>query len=222
MSVASVGSAVPMAEEKNLFEPVGKSTLDQYDFMSLFITQLQHQDPMEPMSTEAMAGQLADMNSIDAMNRMSDSMEKLLDYQTSQNNLELLTLLDKDVKVSGNMMGVNEGEPGGGEFILDEDASSCLVRIYDAGGRQVDVMDLGPSAAGAYELDWDGTDRNEAKVADGAYAYKVEALNEAGNEIEVDCRVYGKVTGISFEEGVALLNLDKHVAADVGSVVSVL
>ena len=222
MSVANVGGAVPMAEEKNLFEPVGKSSMDQYDFMNLFITQLQYQDPMEPMSTEAMAGQLADFSNMEATLRMSDSMDKLLDYQTSQNNLQLLTLLDNDVKVSGNILGVNEGTPGNGEFVLDADTSSCQVEIYDAGGRLVDMMDLGPLSRGTYDLDWDATNALGEQVADGAYSYRVKGLDSAGNEVDVDYRIFGRVTGVSFEDGLALLTLDKHVAADVGSVMSVL
>jgi flagellar basal-body rod modification protein FlgD len=96
------------------------------------------------------------------------------------------------------------------------------VKIYDAGGHLVDVMDLGPSSAGSYELDWDGTDSRGEQVADGAYSYKVEALNSFDNDVVVDYRIYGKVTGVSFEDGLALLTLDKYVAADVGSVMSVL
>ncbi len=222
MSVANINEGIPTAEGNSLFKPVGKSAMDQYDFMNLFITQLQHQDPMEPMSTEAMAGQMADFSNMEATLRMSDSMEKLLDYQTSQNNLQLLTLLDTDVKVAGNTLGVNDGKPGGGEFVLAEDASSCQVEIYDAGGHLVDMMDLGPLSRGNYDLDWDATDMQGEQIADGAYTYKVKALNSNGNEVDVDCRIYGKVTGVSFENGLALLTLDKHVAAEVGSVMSVL
>lgn len=221
MSVSEVGSYVTQ-EEATLFEPVGKSSLDQYDFMNLFITQLQHQDPMEPMSTEAMAGQLADFSNMEATMSMSENMEKLLDYQTSQNNLQLLTLLDTSVKVAGNSIGVSEGQPGQGEFVLEEDVDTCVVEIYDAGDHLIDVMDLGPSSSGLYELDWDGTDMQDEVVEDGAYYYTITAFNGVGDQVAVDYRAVGKVTGLSFEEGVALLNLDEYVAVDVGSVMSVL
>lgn len=222
MSVSEVGSYVPQYEEKSLYEPVGKSAMDQYDFMNLFITQLQHQDPMEPMSTEAMAGQLADFSNMEATMSMSANMEKLLEYQTSQNNLQLLTLLDTNVKVAGNTIGVSEGQAGEGEFVLSEDVATCVVEIYDVGGHLLDVMDIGPSDAGLYELGWDGTDMQGNEVEDGAYSYNVKGYNRVGEQVDVDYRALGKVTGVSFENGLALLNLDKYVAADVGSVMSVL
>jgi len=223
MSVSEVNSYLPMMEEKNLFEPVGKSQLDQFDFMNLFITELQHQDPMEPMSTEAMAGQLADFSNMEATMTMSDNMEKLLEYQMSQSNLQLLTLLDNDVLVAGNSIGVNnEGETGEGSFALLEEASTCVVEIYDAGGRMVDVMDMGTLASGSYDLEWDGNNMQGEAVDDGAYTFLVKGYNAAGEQVEADYRVTGKVTGLDFGTGAALLKLDNYVNADVGAVVSVL
>ncbi len=222
MTVAQVTNGLPQLEEENLFKPVGKKDLDQYDFMNLFITQLQHQDPMKPMDSYEMASQLAQFSNMQATLKMSDSMEKMLEYQTSQNNLQLLTLLDTQVKVAGNTLGVNEGVPGGGEFELTENVDTCVVEIYDAGGRLVKLIDMGPSSSGGYALEWDGTDMQGNAVADGAYAYKVKGYNALGEQVEVDYRVIGTVTGISYDEGVARLVLDKHAAAEVGSVVGVL
>lgn len=222
MSVTSVDSALPQYEEESPFKPVGKKELDQYDFMNLLITQLQYQDPMKPMDTYQMASQLAQFSNMEATLKMSGNMEKLLEYQTSQNNLQLLTLLDSEVEVVGNTLGVDGGEPGGGNFILPANADTCVLEIYDAGGRLVDMEDLGTLPAGTYPLEWDGKDSRGDAVEDGAYVYKVKAYTSLGEQLEIDYRVKGKVTGISFDNGLAMLKLDNHVGADVGSVVSVL
>ncbi|RJX30047.1 MAG: flagellar hook assembly protein FlgD [Desulfurivibrio sp.] len=222
MSVSSVNSALPQYEEESLFQPVGKKELDQYDFMNLLITQLQYQDPMKPMDTYEMASQLSQFSNMQATLKMSDNMEKLLDYQTSQNNLQLLTLLDNQVQVIGNSLGVNEGEAGSGEFTLAEDADTCVVEVYDAGGHLMQMIDAGALSSGTHPLEWDGKDALGETVADGAYTYQVKAYDALGQGIEVDYRVTGKVTGVTFDNGTAQLKLDKHVAADVGSVVSVL
>ncbi len=221
-SVTSGSAGYDMLENDNLFKPVGKSELDQHDFMNLFITQLQHQDPMEPMDTSEMASQLAEFSNMEATLRMSDNMEKLLEYQVSQNNLQLLTLLDTDVQVLGNTLGVSEGEPGAGEFVLSADTDTCVVEIYDAGGHLVRVMDMGPSSSGDYPLDWDGKDMRDEPVEDGAYTYWVKGYSALGEQVAVDYSVTGNVTGIKFDNGAAMLTVDKHVNVDVGSVVSVL
>ncbi len=80
------------------FPAVGKKDLDESDFMKLFITQLQYQDPSKPMDTNEMASQLAQFSSMQATMKMSDGMDNLLAYQKSQNNLQLLNLLNTDVQ----------------------------------------------------------------------------------------------------------------------------
>lgn len=222
MSVTTVNNTLPQFEEENLFKPVGKKELDQYDFMNLLITQLQYQDPMKPMDTYEMASQLAQFSNMQSTLEMAGNMEKLLEYQTSQNNLQLLTLLDSQVEVVGNTLGLSEGVPGGGEYILGENAETCVVEIYDAGGHLVQMVDAGALSSGTYPLDWDGKDARGETVDDGAYTYWVKAYNALGQQLDVDYRVSGKVTGITFDNGTAQLKLDNYVGADVGSVVSVL
>lgn len=221
-SVATGSAGYTLAEQESLFEPVGKSEMDQKDFMNLFITQLQYQDPMKPMDTNEMAAQLAQFSNMDAMLKMSNSVDKLLEYQMSESNLQLLTLLDKDVQVLGNTVGVNDGVAGNGEYVLPQETDTCVIEIYDAGEHLIKVIDMGPMSAGEYDLDWDGLDMQDEAVEDGAYTYFVKAYDQAGQRLDVEYSVMGKVTGIEFDSGAALLTLDKHVSADVGSVVSVL
>lgn len=222
MSVTTVNNTLPQVEEESLYKPVGKKELDQYDFMNLLITQLQYQDPMKPMDTYEMASQLSQFSNMQSTLEMAANMEKLLDYQTSQNNLQLLTLLDNQVEVVGNTLGVNEGVAGGGEYTLPENADTCVVEIYDAGGHLVQMVDAGALSSGAYPLEWDGKDARGETVDDGAYTYWVKAYNALGEQLDVDYRVTGKVTGVTFDNGTAQLKLDNFVGADVGSVVSVL
>lgn len=221
MTVSTVSNTIPMFQEESLFEPVGKSELDREDFMTLFITQLQHQDPMKPMESYEMASQLAQFSNMEATMKMADNMEQLLEYQTSQNNLQLLTLLDKDVRVAGNEIGVNGEDQGIGEFTLLDNADTCVVEIYDAAQRLIRVINLESMPAGTYTLDWDGQDMRGEDVDDGAYGYVVKAYDVVGQGVEVDYQTVGKVTGLDFDSGSAMLILDNFVSADVGAVVGV-
>ena len=217
----SQASGLPMLEDSNPLKAVGKQQLDRDDFMTLFITQLQYQDPMKPMDSYEMASQLAQFSNMEATMRMSDNMEKLLDFQTSQNNLQLLTLLDKEVQTFGNEIAVNEGVAGSGEFTLVEPAATCQVEVYDAAGNFVRQIDLGYMKVGTYDLAWDGENSGGEQVDDGLYGYKVKAMNELGVEVEVETRTTGKVTGVRFDSGRAELTLDNYVAIDVAQVVQV-
>ncbi len=220
MAVSSV-NALPTIQEQDLFPAVGKKELNRQDFMTLFITQLQYQDPLKPMDSYEMASQLAQFSSMEATLRMSESMDELLVYQTSQNNLQLLDLLDSEVQAQGNMMGVTGGETTATEFVLNGSTDSCVVEIYDAADHLVRTIDKGATSEGLYELDWDSKDLAGKQVQDGTYYYIVKAKDLAGNNIDVDYRSTGRVTGLEFDSGQALLTVDDYVKISVSEVLKV-
>jgi flagellar basal-body rod modification protein FlgD len=200
---------------------VGKKSLDRSDFMTLFITQMQHQDPLEPMDSTEMASQLAQFSNMEATMQMSDNLEKLLGYQVSQNNLQLLSLIGKEVQGGGNIMGVVEGKVTTTQYTLADAADSCRVEIYDAAGRMVDTVELGYAASGIHELSWDATTPKGDVVADGQYTYSVVAINALGQKVDVDYRSTGRVTGVNFDGGKAQVTVDKSIAMNVADILVV-
>jgi len=189
------------ATDASIPKAVGKSTLDRQDFMTLF--------------------QLAQFSNMEATMKMSDNMEKLLDYQKSQNNLQLLDLVGKEVQGFGNSMGVVEGVTTPTEYTLHDAADTCVIEVYDAAGRMVDTVDVGYAASGAHTLEWDATNARGEAVADGTYSYRVTAIDSQGQEIDVDYRTTGKVTGIEFNGGVATVSVDKYTSLSVGDILVV-
>lgn len=220
MAVSGVGGS-----SNGLVQPegvVGKKDLKTDDFMKLFITQLQYQDPMKPMDSYEMASQLAQFSNMEATTKMSDNMEKLLDYQTSQNNLQLMTLLGNQAQVIGNGMGVVDGKASATEFVMEDVPYGTMhITIFDETNQPVWQQDIASRGAGTYEIEWDGLNSKGDQAADGLYHYQVEASDLEGAALEVEYRSTGKVTDISYENGVATLTLDGQIVAGVGSVVKV-
>lgn len=213
---------IPTYTPPDQFQPVGKKELNRDDFMKLFITQLQYQDPTKPMDSYEVASQLAQFSSLEATMKMSDSMDNLLAYQVSQNNLQLMNLLDADVRALGNAMSVENGEAKPTEFVLQQPVSSCFVKIYDADGNFLQQLDLGSLEAGTQELAWDGKDLTGRQVADGMYNYEVEATTLLGDKADVESHMTGTVTGLQFDGGKARITLDNQIPVEVGDVISVL
>jgi flagellar basal-body rod modification protein FlgD len=48
-----------------------KSLLNKDDFLKLFVTQLQHQDPMSPMDNDAMVAQMSQLSSVEQLTNMA-------------------------------------------------------------------------------------------------------------------------------------------------------
>jgi len=219
-TTASATSTLP-TQDATALTTVGKSTLDRNDFMTLFITQMQHQDPLEPMDSTDMASQLAQFSNMEATMKMSDNLEKLLGYQVSQNNLQLLTLIGKEVQGAGNTMGVVAGAVSTTQYTLADAANSCRIEIYDSAGRMADTVELGYVASGIQDFTWDATTPSGTVVPDGQYTYKVVAVNALGQKVDVDYRSTGKVTGVNFDGGKAQVTVDKSVTMNVADILVV-
>ncbi|MFM7296505.1 MAG: flagellar hook assembly protein FlgD, partial [Planctomycetota bacterium] len=71
-------------------------------FMSLLVTQMKNQDPMEPTKNEEMLAQLAQFQSLEEMSDLNDNIVGLAVLQQSNAVLEQLTsssaLIGKDVR----------------------------------------------------------------------------------------------------------------------------
>jgi flagellar basal-body rod modification protein FlgD len=219
-TTATTTSTLPLQDTTTL-PTVGKSSLDRNDFMTLFITQMQHQDPLEPMDSTDMASQLAQFSNKEATMKMSDNLEKLLGYQVSQNNLQLLTLIGKEVQGGGNTMGVVEGKVSTTQYILADAAESCRIEIYDAAGKMADTVELGYAASGSHDLTWDATTPSGTVVADGLYTYNVVAINALGQKVDVDYRSTGLVTGVNFDGATAQVTVDKSIPMNVADILVV-
>ncbi len=74
------------------------------DYMQLLITQLQNQNPLEPLSNEEMAGQLAQLSQLEQTENMNQSFSELLQsqlaMQSSTQKANATNLLGKEVTYS--------------------------------------------------------------------------------------------------------------------------
>lgn len=196
----------------------GRRTLSQQDFMNLFIKQLQNQDPLKPMDSFQMAEQMAMFSNVEALNNMNTTLTDLLAYQTSQNNLQLLGLMDKTVQAPGDKIAVNNGATRKTDFTLQGGADTCVIEIYDAAGSFVRSINLGAKPAGTYQVEWDGKDSLGKTMPDGVYQYKVEAKDHEGTLVPMVTNITGEVTGLDYTTGKALLSVDGFIPVDVSSI----
>jgi len=73
-----------------------KTDLDKDDFLKILITQLQHQDPTNPMQDKEFIAQMAQFSSLEQMTNMASSFGKL---SSVLNSSEAQSLLGRNVEV---------------------------------------------------------------------------------------------------------------------------
>lgn len=137
--------------------PTGKlaSANEQSDrFLKLLVTQMQNQDPLNPMDNAQITTQMAQISTvsgIDELNKSIGSMSAML-MQTQQ--LQAASLIGKNVLVPGNKLAVDAAGNARGGFELAEGADAVTVQVKNANGLVLDTISLGPQDAGRLSFDW--------------------------------------------------------------------
>ena len=71
----------------------GMKDLDRTAFLRLLTTQLQHQDPMNPMNNEEFVAQLATFASLEQLMAMKESMDAVTMGMSSMNNVAMAVVI---------------------------------------------------------------------------------------------------------------------------------
>ena len=205
MNVASTSAAAASSNLANT-QTKGKSSLTQEDFLNLLVTQMQYQDPLNPLDNYQMAAQLAQLGTIDGINTLTQSIDVMNAYQAATAHLQAVGLIGKKVEAVGNTLVVNQGNPAEGSYQLSE-AGKVTIAVYDSKGNLVKTVNEGIKEATKQKFAWDGTNQAGQKVPDGAYSFKVTAVDAKGDPISVSTSMVGVVSGVSFENGMTYINI---------------
>ena len=152
------------------------NNLAKDDFLNLLVTQLQYQNPLEPMQDQEFISQLAQFSQLEQLENMNGSLEtnSQVNYLMSQTiaNTMATTLIGKDVIAEGVDFVINEGDTADLSFELGADAAEATIDIYDEDGSLVRTVDLTDLPQGMNTYTWDGTDNSGQTVASGRYYIK--------------------------------------------------
>jgi flagellar basal-body rod modification protein FlgD len=198
-------SAITQSNESTS-QAKNKNTLTQEDFFNLFVAQLKYQNPLEPMDNYQMATQMAQLGSLESLNKVNLSLQNMAANQASTSSLQASGLIGKKVEATGYVLSKESGTVSAGSYQLSK-PGKVTVRIYDAQGTLVRTLEEGVKDTSKQKVVWDGKNQKGEKLPDGTFPFKISATDENGQSISVSSSMVGTVTAISFENGVTYLKL---------------
>jgi flagellar basal-body rod modification protein FlgD len=210
MNLSSVSSAAGLSQANSPNSSESgtkrKSTLNQEDFLNLFITQMKYQNPLQPMDNYQMASQMAQMNSVEALKSMNQTLNDIGTSQASLNNLLAPALIGKTVEAKGNRLSITQGKVLDGTYQLSQ-PGKVLIQIFDANGNLVRDIQAGIKDTSKQKINWDGKDQKGTTLPDGAYFFQVTAVDAKGQAVPATTLRVGTLTGVSFESGKAYFDM---------------
>jgi flagellar basal-body rod modification protein FlgD len=185
------------------------SELDRNAFLKLFTTQLQNQDPLDPVKNEAFIAQLAQFSTLEATTSMSDSLQEFVADQRGDGLMRGAALIGKSVFMQNGAFEQPGGETVEGYLQLDSGADDVVLNVVDTlSGKLINQMSLGPQMAGEVPFAWNGGDFGGKAAEPGRYAFIAQAVRD-GKSASVDSFAATRVTGVSWDQnsGKAFLEL---------------
>jgi flagellar basal-body rod modification protein FlgD len=151
-------------------------------FMTLLVTQLKNQDPLNPMDNAQLTSQLAQLQTVTGVNKLNTTLESLKSSYQSSEAMQATNLIGHGVLVEGSNVTLSGSKAIMG-VELGSDVDSLQVVISDKNGKAVQTMDLGAQKAGVIPLAWDGvpdpanvdSSGKPVTLADGNYSFQIVA-----------------------------------------------
>jgi flagellar basal-body rod modification protein FlgD len=158
----------------------GKSTMGQEDFLRLLTTQMQTQDPFEPMDNSQMVTQMATITNSTGIAEMNTSLNDIKTQLSGSRIGDAASWIGRSMLVESNIAAPDSNGQYAGVLTLGADASNVSVQLQDGSGNVVKTLDLGAQSAGEVNFFWDGKDDAGNAVGSQALQVKVNGATPSG------------------------------------------
>jgi flagellar basal-body rod modification protein FlgD len=150
---------------------VGPAALGKEDFLRLLVTQLRHQDPLQPLDAQDFAAQLAQFTALEQQIRTNDLLE-------ADTRLRAAAMLEDQKATAVDLIGRSVVAPGDrvelrgssddAVFVSTSGAATFSVQLTDAAGRVVFSREASAYAAGIHRVSL-----SERGIPPGSYTLSV-------------------------------------------------
>jgi flagellar basal-body rod modification protein FlgD len=143
-------------------------------FMTLLVTQMKNQDPLNPLDNAQVTSQLAQLSTVTGIDKLNSTLETFISNMQGSQSLQMSNLIGHDVLVEGDKMSF-DGTAGYFGVELPTSTDNLTITIKDTAGNQIRQIKLGNQDEGIIPLSWDGYSDDGEKVSEGNYVFSVEA-----------------------------------------------
>ncbi|MEI6125607.1 MAG: flagellar hook capping FlgD N-terminal domain-containing protein, partial [Pseudomonadota bacterium] len=189
-------------------------------FYKLLTAQIQYQDPLNPMENTEFTSQLAQLSTVEQLEKVNTNLNYQQLYMASLNNSQAIGFIGKDVKAVGQTITKVGTNPADANYILNSDAARVVVNIYDQNNNLIRTILEGNRSTGENTTVWDGKNNGGGEVPAGTYKFEVLATDVDGKAVASTTMLSGLVDGITFENGVTYITVKGQKIA-IGDVISI-
>jgi flagellar basal-body rod modification protein FlgD len=208
-SSATTPTTTPAASTSASTATTGMQSLaGNFDtFLQLLTTQLQNQDPLDPLDTNQFTQQLVEFASVEQQVNMNTNLQTLISLQQTTEATSALQFLGSTVTATGNTATLSNATGSPATWSLNAAApATANITITNSSG-QTAFTGTTTLNAGTQTFSWSGQGNSSVIWPDGNYTMTISATGANGQPVTVSTQVQGVVTGVNLSQNPPLLTV---------------
>jgi flagellar basal-body rod modification protein FlgD len=175
-------------------------------FLTLLTTQLQNQNPLDPLDTNQFTQQLVQFAGVEQQLKTNDQLTALVSLQQTAQSTQALTFVGKNAVVDGSTAALSNGAATWAlSFPKD---SNLSVSITNSTGQTVFSGNYTVKAGDNQPFIWDGKGTDGTQWPDGQYKMTATATDTSGNTVGVSTAILGAVSSVDLTQSPPLLTIN--------------
>jgi flagellar basal-body rod modification protein FlgD len=167
------------------------------EFLQLLTTQLQNQDPLDPLDTNQFTQQLVEFASVQQQVDMNSNMQTLISLQQTTAATQALQLIGSNVTLNGNSANLSNATGSSATWNLNSSAGGTAAITITNSSGQTAFTGTTTLNAGTNSYSWNGQGNNGVTWPDGSYTIAVTGTGASGQAITVTSQVSGTVSAVN-------------------------
>lgn len=185
----------------------GNADLDKDAFLTLLVTQLKYQDPLNPMDDKEFVAQLAQFSSLEQLMSINTGITGMNEASKQQQMISAVSFIGKDILASGDQISKIGDATSKLFFSIKEPIANGVINVFNANNELVRTEFIGSRQAGGYEYQWDGKDHNGQSMPEGLYKIAMAGESGDGKPVLISTEVSGRVVGVETINGTHYLRM---------------
>jgi flagellar basal-body rod modification protein FlgD len=175
-------------------------------FLTLLTTQLQNQNPLDPLDTNQFTSQLVQFASVEQELKTNDQLTTLVSLQQTAQSTQALGFVGKTAVVNGNTAALTNSSA---TWDLSIPANSNLnISITSSTGQTVFTGSYAANAGNSQPFTWNGLGNDGTQYPDGQYKLTATAADSAGNNVAIATQIQGVVSSVDLTQSPPLLSIN--------------
>jgi flagellar basal-body rod modification protein FlgD len=174
-------------------------------FLTLLTTQLQNQNPLDPLDTNQFTQQLVQFASVEQQLRQNDQLSTLVNLEKTAQSTAALSYVGYTAVVDGSKAPFDGTNSAAWTLKVPNDTNATITITNSAG--QTVFSGSYPVQKGNPTFTWDGKGNDGTQWPAGNYTLNASGKDSAGNNVAIPSEVQGVVDSVDLTASPPLLSI---------------